>query len=347
MKREDLYMRSYRGEDGFNEFVSSLGGDPAAVTEAAGLKPSIPKGLINFESFSNSCTLFEEAAAQTNEPYFGLKWAFHQPEDFRFSGPTVFLISLAANARQWMDMAIKYQKIHSNGFSYHYEEDEAANSVTGVLSINPLAPPCRQMVEQAMAGIALLGRQFMPDFKLNLVTFQHARPADMALYEKAFQCPVVFNADRTTIVADHRYIKEQRTRILTKLVSPMVGQYLKWQLAKHPKAKQSISMTVVETIPAILGVKGSDIQHASQALDIHPKKLQRLLKDEGTSYSLILDDVRKNIADRILVESDISIGRLAKMLDYSSDRPFTAAAKRWFGMTGTEYRKVSNLGKTV
>ena len=113
-----------------------------------------------------------------------------------------------------------------------------------------------------------------------------------------------------------------------------------WQLAKHPKAKQSISMMVAVTIPAILGIKGSDIQHASQTLDIHPKKLQRLLKDEGVSYSEVLDDVRKNIAARLLAESDISIVRLAKMLDYSSDRPFTTATKRWFGMPASQYRQV-------
>ena len=73
MKSEDLYVRSFRGEDGFSEFVASLGGDPAAVTKASGLAPSLPKGLINYESFSGVCRLFEAAAAQTGEPYFGLK----------------------------------------------------------------------------------------------------------------------------------------------------------------------------------------------------------------------------------------------------------------------------------
>ena len=109
-------------------------------------------------------------------------------------------------------------------------------------------------------------------------------------------------------------------------------------MAKHPKATQTISMLVGEAIPGILGVKGSDFEHVSRALNLHPKKLQRLLKEEGTSYSAILDEVRQNIAARLLTESDISVGRIAKMLDYSSDRPFTTATKRWFGMSATDYR---------
>lgn len=343
MKREDLYMRSFRGDDGFNEFVSDLGGNPVAITKAAGLAPSLPKGLINFESFSGVCRLFEEAAAQTGEPYFGLKWAFHQPSDFRFSGPNVLLISMADDARQWLDMAIDYQKIHSNGMAYNYEEDIVANTLTGVVSVHPFAPPCRQMVEQAVAGIALLCRRFISDFQLKSVTFQHSAPEDMSLYDKAFQCPVIFNADRITIEADHHYVELKKTSLLTKIVTPIVKKYMEWELSKHPKAKQSISMMVAETLPGILGVQGSDIQNVANVLFLHPKKLQRLLKEEGNSYSNILDEVRRHITTRLLIESDISITRLAKMLDYSSDRSFAVASKRWFGMPASKYRQSLRL----
>ncbi len=339
MRREDLYMRSFRGEDGFNEFVESLGGNPVSITQAAGLASSLPKGLINFESFSGVCRLFEEAALQTNDPYFGLKWALHQPSDFRFSGPNILLLSMANNTRQWVDMAINYQKVHTNGISFSYEDNHAANHTIGIISIHPLAPPCRQLVEQLVAGMAMLGRQFIPNFKFNLIAFQHSAPQNMALYEEIFQCPIIFNADQITVVADSHYLELKKTNILTNMLSPLVEKYLNWQLSKHPKSKQSISMTIAGTIPAILGIKGSGIQHVSQALSIHPKKLQRLLKEEGTSYSDILDEVRKNTAARILEETDISIERLAKMLDYSSDRAFTTAAKRWFGMSGSDYRK--------
>lgn len=339
MKRENLYMRSFRGEDGFNEFVSSFGGDPVAVTKAAGLEPSLPKGLINFESFTGICALFEEAAAQTNQPYFGLKWALHQPTDFRFSGPNVLLITMSANARQWVDMAIEYQKVHTNGFSFHYEENKAAGTVTGVIAIHPLAPPSRQMVEQLLAGISIISHQFVSDFEFKQVTFQHGPPEDMTLYEEIFKCPVEFNADRTTVTTDLRFLELNKTHFLTKAITPFVKKYMDWRIQKHPEAQQSISMMIAETLPAILGVEGSDIKHVSKTLDIHPKKLQRLLSEEGTSYSQVLDEVRKHIAARLLADSEISIIRLAKMLDYSSDRSFTAASKRWFGMPATKYRQ--------
>ena len=183
-----------------------------------------------------------------------------------------------------------------------------------------------------------MGFQFIPDCKFKRVTFQHSAPEDMTLYKKIFQCPVIFNADQTTIVSDYRYIELKNTGLMTKVASPFIRKYMDWRIEKHPVAKQTISMLVVEAIPTILGVKGSDIQHIAQALEFHPKKLQRLLKEEGTSYSAILDEVRKNIAARLLAESDISVTRLAIILDYSSDRAFTTASKRWFGMSATDYR---------
>ena len=339
MKREDLYARSFRGEDGFDEFVSALGGDPAAVTKASGLSLEPPSGAVKFESFADMCALFEQGALQTGDPYFGLKWALHQPDDFRFSGPNVLLISMANNVRQWLDMAIDYQKVTSNGCAFSYVEDVVEGTITGVISVHPLAPPCRQFLEQLVAGIALIGRQFLPDFQLKLITLQHSPPEDMDLFDEIFQCPIIFNAERNTVVADLEILEHEKRDMLSKVTLSLIKQYLNWKLLKHPKAKQSISMMVAEAIPATLGVNGSDMKHVSQALNIHPKKLQRLLKQEGTTYSEILETVRKNIAARLLTESDIEISRIAKMLDYVSDGPLATAMRRWYGMNSSEFRK--------
>ena len=74
-------------------------------------------------------------------------------------------------------------------------------------------------------------------------------------------------------------------------------------------------------------------------MNMHPKKLQRLLADEGASFAKILDDVRRSIASRLLRDTDIPILRVAKMLDYSSDRAFATAFKRWFGIAPSTYRE--------
>ena len=61
------------------------------------------------------------------------------------------------------------------------------------------------------------------------------------------------------------------------------------------------------------------------------KRLQRLLDAEGTTVSAMLDRVCGNIARRMLIDSKISVERIAGLLDYSGTPPFTTAFKRWTG----------------
>ena len=339
MNRENLYLRSFLTTDGFSEFIEGLGGNPLALMQEAGLDTAPSRGRIQFASWNAMCRYFELASEDLNEPYLGLKWAYAQPKDYSNSGPTLFLGSIASNLRHSVDMIIEYQKIHTNGVLYSYEEDMVAKEVTCVVSIHPHSVSCRQFCEQILAGIAVMRQRYLPELRFNQVTFQHSAPNDLNLYEKIFECPIKFNAERNTITFDQSNMEMTKSNDLkTNILMPIVRHYFNWQINKHPHIKKSTKGMIVEILPSILGVNRSDIINIAEILNLHPKKLQRILQYEGTSYSDVLDDVRKGLAERLLVDSDISIDRIAKMLDYSSDRAFTAAMKRWFGMSAITYR---------
>ena len=339
MLHDSLYFRSYFDSDGTLEFIRSIGADPYALAEEVGLKFPPYDTNVQFSSWSAMCNLLEIIAERYYEPSAGIKLAFTIPEDYRTSGPTLFLTTLTSDMRRFFKLAIDYQKIHTNGVSYSFEEDAEQNTVTGVISLHPYSPPCRQFCEHIIASMVIAGRKNLPGLNLKQVTFQHDRPNDIRWHEKAFGCEVVFNADRNTITSDRDILNIKPKAKLAKLVAPLIRTYLTINVGKNPKTATPISMLVAETLPNIIGIKNCDIQTVAAALNLHPKKLQRLLSDEGTTYSTILDEVRRGLAERILTESNISINRLAKMLDYSSDRPLSIAAKRWFGMNPTQYRK--------
>jgi AraC-like DNA-binding protein len=77
----------------------------------------------------------------------------------------------------------------------------------------------------------------------------------------------------------------------------------------------------------------------AESLGVHPKKLQRLLKDEALSYKDILDEVRQLQALRFLEDTDMKINKISQLLDYTSDISFNTAFKRWYGMSPSHYRK--------
>ena len=122
------------------------------------------------------------------------------------------------------------------------------------------------------------------------------------------------------------------------ILQPIVKAYLDRKIIKNPLFDTSMAYTVERLLPTIFGLKRSSIIDVADILDISPKKLQRLLKDEGVTYSDILDNVRKSMTKRLLFESDISITHLATLLDYSSNEAFNAACKRWIGISPRHYR---------
>ena len=347
MKREDLYVRSYMHEDGILTFIESLGGDITYLLQKSGFDTEKVYKNIDFDHWEHVCALFENTVKTLEEPYFGLKWAIKAPSDYRQLGPSVLAVNLVNNLRQALDVFIDYMKIHTNGIFFSYEEDVENDEVIIITHLHPLSPPCRQLMEYILGAQAWIFKKILPNINILRTTFQHSAPKDMSLYDEIFPCPIEFNAPKMTIVLEGVVLRQKKISITMSIVAPLIKKYLNWRFIKNKKAKRLVSSMVAETLPAIFGLGKSDATTVANLMNMHPKKLQRLLKDEGTSYSAILDEVRKSLAARLLEESEISILRIARMLDYSSDRPFSSASKRWFGMSPTKYRENSRKHQAV
>ncbi|MDB2439040.1 AraC family transcriptional regulator [Hellea sp.] len=325
---------------GLPEFIKKHGGNAKALFYEAGLDIEAgfnPQDLINWP---RACVLLELTAKTLNLPNLGLRWAQFIPDDMPNTGPNVYLAALMPDVATLVEMAIRYQKLHTNGAHYSYERDSVQNRVTGSVDFHPETPACRQYAEHIMAIICLgvkriIGETYCDPLE---VSFQHSQPADLSWHQKIFNCPIVFDAERTSMSYDIRILDHKMGRKLP-LFKTLLGQYLKRQQKKLPKTSTPIKTAITGLIPYALATGKSDIISVAHVLGMSPKKVQRLLKQEGATYSLILDDVRSRSAKRLLLESNIPITRIAHMLDYSSSRPFGHACKRWFDTTPLKYRR--------
>lgn len=68
------------------------------------------------------------------------------------------------------------------------------------------------------------------------------------------------------------------------------------------------------------------------------RSLQRALKLEGQSFRHLIEDVRKERAQQLLLETDMNIIEIALELGYSDPPNFTRAFKQWFGCCPQDYR---------
>jgi AraC-like DNA-binding protein len=77
----------------------------------------------------------------------------------------------------------------------------------------------------------------------------------------------------------------------------------------------------------------------ARALSTSTRSLQRRLAAVGLSYNQLLDQVRKEAAERHLADSALSITEIAYLLGYSEPAAFNRAFKRWYDETPQGFRQ--------
>jgi len=69
------------------------------------------------------------------------------------------------------------------------------------------------------------------------------------------------------------------------------------------------------------------------------RTLQRRLREEGTSFAELLDEVRKNLALRYLADARYEAADAAFLLGYAELSTFHRAFRRWTGTSPGEWRR--------
>lgn len=339
MTKDETYIRSL-ALTGLPKFIKAHGGKPKALFEQLGLDINLLENPQAIISWPKSCRLLESAAEVLDMPNLGILWGLEIPHDVSNSGPSIYLASLMPDAISLLDIILKYQKIHTTGKQYSYSIDAERKTITGHIDFHPETPACRQFSEHIMAVVTLAVRRIIgPPFDTPLeVRFQHSEPEELGLHHDVFKCPIVFDAKRTEMTYDVRILdKEMKQR--WKFMRSFLNIYLKRQQQKLPKTLLPITSEITGLIPYILASGKSDIVSVAHVLDMNPKKMQRLLKQEGTDFSTLLDSTRSQIAKRMLTESNMQISGIANMLGYSSNVPFANACKRWYGVSPRAIRQ--------
>ncbi|PQA34254.1 AraC family transcriptional regulator [Amnimonas aquatica] len=81
------------------------------------------------------------------------------------------------------------------------------------------------------------------------------------------------------------------------------------------------------------------VEAVASELCMSERTLKRQLAHEGTTFSDILEDLRRQKAIQLLDDQQASIERIAECLGYSDVANFNRAFKRWTGTTPGQYRR--------
>jgi AraC-like DNA-binding protein len=82
-----------------------------------------------------------------------------------------------------------------------------------------------------------------------------------------------------------------------------------------------------------------ELEPVAATLDVHPQTLRRRLGKEGTSFSELKGQVRRDVALHYLGKQGLSIEEIAHRAGFSESSAFIRAFKGWTGVTPYTYRK--------
>ena len=172
-------------------------------------------------------------------------------------------------------------------------------------------------------------------FKVKAIHFRHAFNLDINPYEEFYNCPVYFSSKSDQIIFEHKGVLDENcfsNSSLTRKVDEWLDEYL----INH--GNNLTSNKVKSYLLKQLQLENIEQQEVAEYLNISIRMLQRKLKEEGTSYTKLLDDCRQKMAYKFIRDENISLAQLTTILGFAEQTNFTRAFKRWSGTTPHQYR---------
>jgi len=148
----------------------------------------------------------------------------------------------------------------------------------------------------------------------------------MSYYQRYFGTKVSFGNPINALfldVADMQFPIKNRSRQLYELATSYINQ-------KYPMVTTLISTQVRVIVNGLLASGNCTSEAVSDALGMHPRTLQRRLREEGTRFEDVKDEVRRDAAMRYLGQKSISLMRVAHLLGYSEASVLSRSCHRWF-----------------
>jgi AraC-like DNA-binding protein len=164
--------------------------------------------------------------------------------------------------------------------------------------------------------------------------FSHDDASSLQAYEAILSVPIKFHQSHSELVLSKSVVK-------TKIASSNPAAHVIFQQqceVLRGKNKAENSSAALRRILFQAGSEFPDINHIARTLHVSQSTLRRRLRNEGTSFRKICDEVRNILARQYLAATELTVADIASLLDYSEPVSFRRAFVRWNDMTPRDYR---------
>ena len=328
---------------GFSELVTELGGDPDAILAAAHVDKA---ALADPDRYMPLRALIEcqaIAAERLGRKDFGL--LFGQKQNMSAMGALSIAIINSPTAREGIEIAARYMHVHNPSYTVALTPMPRTSRDFLSASIELKSQKRREQNDERLVASLHRSLSIMggASYRPLEIWFMHEPISPLATYRKLFGLAPQFGRPAMGIAIERVVLDTWRPGG-SSAMRDLAETYLQ---AQGPALEKAFSQRVMTMARSLLKGRECTPEQAAKALGIHARTLQRRLKEEGSSFEKIKDDVRREWAESLLVQPSVSLSQIAQMLDYADSSTFSRSCRRWFGEAPRTYRTRLTRARTL
>lgn len=344
---------------GIKARLAAHGLDMEALTRQAGLDEAECMSDDTLALADKVSRLWELVTQASGDPLLGLKCALPQPLDR--SGLMGHIMRASADVKTAIENLVRYTPLVSPTVHSTLEQ------MDGCTRISLHLPGGQRKVPQQhydFVGCLVLrtlrNAAEREDLKPLQVTYAFPQPEDVHAYAEAYGCEVRFgmpdntmvfvNADlMTPIRTENPMAADWALRMLAELAQAQRDWTLRMlaKIEKEPQPGISFSSRVQGLLSGMLASGEPLREEVAKQLMMSERTLQRRLAEEGTNFTQLVDDTRRDLARQYLSKGELSLKKLSFQLGFSDPSAFCRACRRWFGHSPKELQQKSVSGEAI
>lgn len=288
--------------------------------------------------------ILTEAAMHLRDPLAGLKVG--QYFTLAGYGPLVMLLMSCDNTYQAVQAGVRYQDLAFLFSSLTFEPGKKSSAL--VLTPPPLPQQVRRArIDSEVSGTVKLLRDMQAGIGASLdpehIELPYPRPQEATAYPQYFGCPVSFAATDARI-----WIPNTHLAVAMPTADPVAHRLYQSQCDALLQSRSHSGEDLTEKVREHLNLFSEGFPAGGEvaaALGVSERTLRRQLGVEGTSFRLLLEQVRAAKAKQLLTVSTLSVEMVARQLGYAEAASFIRAFQRWTGATPSVYRRSGHSTK--
>jgi AraC-like DNA-binding protein len=283
--------------------------------------------------------VYRNAIRLSQDPYFAFRTGLKSHVSLYVMYGFAILSSM--NFRQTMHFAVKYHQLATPLVKLRF--DEGPDRIAWI--IDPLPHPAldarlyRFIVEMQIGLITSLHRDIMGSaFWPSEVHVTFSPPAGQETYTEIFGCRVLFAQAENRLLYDASWL----------CGTPHFGNEITYatvlglcdDLHDELANRAGIAGKVREILMATIG-RHTSFENVATRLGVPVRSLRRKLREQGTSFRELTDQLRAHVAMKYLRDTDMTIEDIADALGFSDTANFRHAFHRWAGTSPLGFRRTA------